>query len=95
MLTISVWPRRLKEFLLTHPLYKSPCADKLLNEAVDRLPRLDRPDPAAGNRLETVVRPGDLAIDDSAFVAGVMNLFANLPRNSPFSVAVFSVVLTS
>ena len=24
MLTISVWPRRLKEFLLTHPLYKSP-----------------------------------------------------------------------
>ena len=25
MLTISVWPRRLKEFLLTHPLYKSPC----------------------------------------------------------------------
>ena len=26
MLTISVWPRRLKEFLLTHPLYKSPTA---------------------------------------------------------------------
>ena len=26
MLTISVWPRRLKEFLLTHPLYKSPAA---------------------------------------------------------------------
>ena len=26
MLTISVWPRRLKEFLLTHPLYKSPSA---------------------------------------------------------------------
>ena len=24
MLTISVWPRRLKEFVLTHPLYKSP-----------------------------------------------------------------------
>ena len=24
MLTISVWPRRLKEFLLTHSLYKSP-----------------------------------------------------------------------
>ena len=24
MLTISVWPRRLKEFLLAHPLYKSP-----------------------------------------------------------------------
>ena len=24
MLTIHVWPRRLKEFLLTHPLYKSP-----------------------------------------------------------------------
>ena len=24
MLTISIWPRRLKEFLLTHPLYKSP-----------------------------------------------------------------------
>ena len=27
MLTISVWPRRLKEFLLTHPLYKSPWGD--------------------------------------------------------------------
>ena len=26
MLTISVWPRRLKVFLLTHPLYKSPFA---------------------------------------------------------------------
>ena len=24
MRTIHVWPRRLKEFLLTHPLYKSP-----------------------------------------------------------------------
>ena len=24
MLTISVFPRRLKDFLLTHPLYKSP-----------------------------------------------------------------------
>ena len=24
MLTIHVWPRRLKEFLLSHPLYKSP-----------------------------------------------------------------------
>ncbi len=27
MLTIHVWPRRLKEFLLTHPLYKSPTKD--------------------------------------------------------------------
>jgi len=26
MLTIHVWPKRLKEFLLTHPLYKSPLA---------------------------------------------------------------------
>ena len=25
MLTIHVWPKWLKEFLLTHPLYKSPC----------------------------------------------------------------------
>ena len=24
MLTIHVWPKRLKDFLLTHPLYKSP-----------------------------------------------------------------------
>ena len=24
MLTIHVWPKRLKEFLLTHSLYKSP-----------------------------------------------------------------------
>ena len=29
MLTIHVWPRRLKEFLLTHPLYKSPHPLKL------------------------------------------------------------------
>ena len=35
MLTISVWPRRLKEFLLTHPLYKSP------NFFVDKIDRLD------------------------------------------------------
>ena len=28
MLTISVWPRRLKEFLLTHPLYKSPIGER-------------------------------------------------------------------
>ena len=27
MLTIHVLPRRLKEFLLTHPLYKSPNGD--------------------------------------------------------------------
>ncbi len=26
MLTIHVWPKWLKEFLLTHPLYKSPYA---------------------------------------------------------------------
>ena len=25
MLTIHFWPRRLKEFLLTNLLYKSPC----------------------------------------------------------------------
>ena len=37
MLTIHVLPRRLKEFLLTHPLYKSP-AFVNLNEpfAIDR-----------------------------------------------------------
>ena len=29
MLTIHVWPRWLKEFLLTHPLYKSPNATPL------------------------------------------------------------------
>ena len=29
MLTIHVWPKRLKEFLLTHPLYKSPRPDAL------------------------------------------------------------------
>ena len=31
MLTIHAWPRRLREFLLTHPLYKSPkknCGEK-------------------------------------------------------------------
>ena len=27
MLTIHVWPKRLKAFLLTHPLYKSPHLD--------------------------------------------------------------------
>ena len=29
MLTIHVWPKRLKEFLLTHPLYKSPTASSI------------------------------------------------------------------
>ena len=33
MLTISVWPRRLKEFLLTHPLYKSPSSAWLVSSA--------------------------------------------------------------
>jgi len=39
MLTISVWPRRLKEFLLTHPLYKSPWAvtKKALRRHGDRV----------------------------------------------------------
>ena len=32
MLTIHVWPRRLKEFLLTHPLYKSPSSSWSLGE---------------------------------------------------------------
>ena len=31
MLTISVWPRRLKEFLLTHPLYKSPALGRVVS----------------------------------------------------------------
>ena len=31
MLTIHVWPKRLKEFLLTHPLYKSPKCPRLTN----------------------------------------------------------------
>ena len=31
MLTISVWPRRLKEFLLTHPLYKSPIRHEFIS----------------------------------------------------------------
>jgi hypothetical protein len=30
MLTIHVWPKRLKEFLLTHPLYKSPGRENLI-----------------------------------------------------------------
>ena len=30
MLTIHVWPRWVKEFLLTHPLYKSPTVDECL-----------------------------------------------------------------
>jgi len=33
MLTIHVWPKRLKEFLLTNPLYKSP------NLTIAHLPR--------------------------------------------------------
>ena len=28
MLTIHVWPKWLKEFLLTHPLYKSPSQER-------------------------------------------------------------------
>ena len=37
MLTISVWPRRLKEFLLTHPLYKSPIAAACLKTQIPLL----------------------------------------------------------
>ena len=37
MLTIHVWPKRLKEFLLTHPLYKSPLNQKLQNRGRDAL----------------------------------------------------------
>ena len=36
MLTIHVWPKWVKEFLLTHPLYKSPYgkqAESLIAEA--------------------------------------------------------------
>ena len=33
MLTIHVWPRRLKEFLLTHPLYKSPYAISIVRRS--------------------------------------------------------------
>ena len=39
MLTIHVWPRRLKEFLLTHPLYKSPSFGVFIDCSVDRRPR--------------------------------------------------------
>ena len=31
MLTIHVWPRWVKEFLLTHPLYKSPDLSTIFN----------------------------------------------------------------
>ena len=38
MLTIHVWPKRLKEFLLTHPLYKSPAEMKRrMNAVVDQI----------------------------------------------------------
>ena len=33
MLTIHVLPRRLKEFLLTHPLYKSPRVAAFANDS--------------------------------------------------------------
>ena len=36
MLTIHVWPRRLKEFLLTHPLYKSP-SRRIVSEHVNHI----------------------------------------------------------
>ena len=38
MLTIHVWPRRLKEFLLTHPLYKSPLCKRLAHRLFVVLP---------------------------------------------------------
>ena len=44
MLTISVWPRRLKEFLLTHPLYKSPPERGYPSSLQSPRPRLS-PDP--------------------------------------------------
>jgi hypothetical protein len=43
MLTIHVWPKRLKEFLLTHPLYKSPTALGVCDRhETDERPRLSR-----------------------------------------------------
>ena len=37
MLTIHVWPKWLKEFLLTHPLYKSP--SRYAEASAPELPR--------------------------------------------------------
>lgn len=46
MLTISVWPRRLKEFLLTHPLYKSPDSFGSLRVSRGKMQEWDRLDTA-------------------------------------------------
>ena len=55
MLTIHVWPKWVKEFLLTHPLYKSPTFLSDLVTAVRRRrsivthPRISRtPDVGSG-----------------------------------------------
>ena len=37
MLTIHVWPKRLKAFLLTHPLYKSPSGHYTASSKWNRL----------------------------------------------------------
>ena len=37
MLTIHVWPRWVKEFLLTHPLYKSPYEPASLGSGLLRI----------------------------------------------------------
>ncbi len=47
MLTIHVWPRRLKEFLLTHPLYKSP-SRRIVSEHVTAPRPADRKKPGNG-----------------------------------------------
>ena len=42
MLTIHVWPKRLKEFLLTHPLYKSPERWSCTNGNIYRVSKEER-----------------------------------------------------
>ena len=46
MRTIHVWPRRLKEFLLTHPLYKSPPSVQNLDAGRINRDRKDLPEGA-------------------------------------------------
>ena len=54
MLTISAWPRRLKEFLLTHPLYKSPM--KCENESWVQFRELHRNQKPINSRIMRISR---------------------------------------
>ena len=81
MLTIHVWPKRLKEFLLTHPLYKSPFFSFT---PISRLARPSPPPRAARQDLPVLLKPANHTL---AFRRGISaeSSFVNAKHFQPRS----------